>query len=456
MTKDISTLLGQVDLLSVIGSSVPLKRVARNGRDGSEYAGPCPFCKDGDDRFRVWPEHSKGRGRFWCRVCGSSGDAIDYLQGIDGLSFPEAVKVLGGDIASRPIAHRQIVSRPPDRLAPPAEKWQSAARDFVEEARSRLWTVKGTKGLNYLHERGLDDETIRAAGLGYNDSLKRQLRSAWGLEPSSDGKIHVWLPEGVVIPWEIGGVIWKVNIRVISAGKTNGRSTQRYSSPPGCAVGLYNADAIDATHPVVLVEGELDALTITQFAGDLVVAVATGSTSGARRAKWIARLAPALQVLVAFDAEEKGDAAAAYWLDVLPNAKRWRPYWKDANAMAQDGADVRGWIAAGLGVTIDETSESEIQRVGWGLGLHEAIYDGREQPDAKASGLIPGRIKLDDLLDESRSDSGERPAWPCSICGATSWWQHTRDGRWICGRCHPKPSDLVANADTRWSEQQAA
>jgi hypothetical protein len=65
---------------------------------------------------------------------------------------------------------------------------------------------------------------------------------------------------------------------------------------------------------------------------------------------WIARLALCPLVLVAFDAEEeKGDKAARYWLGVLDNAVRWRPYWEDANAMAQDGVDVRGWIEAGVG-----------------------------------------------------------------------------------------------------------
>jgi hypothetical protein len=54
-------------------------------------------------------------------------------------------------------------------------------------------------------------------------------------------------------------------------------------------------------------------------------------------------------VLVAFDAEvDKGDVAAAWWVRVLPNAQRWRPYWDDANAMAQGGADVRAWVAAGV------------------------------------------------------------------------------------------------------------
>jgi len=67
------------------------------------------------------------------------------------------------------------------------------------------------------------------------------------------------------------------------------------------------------------------------------------------------------RVLVAFDAEvDKGDVAAAWWVRVLPNAQRWRPYgddanaqrWRpygdDANAMAQGGADVRAWVAASV------------------------------------------------------------------------------------------------------------
>jgi hypothetical protein len=39
--------------------------------------------------------------------------------------------------------------------------------------------------------------------------------------------------------------------------------------------------------PVVLVEGEFDALTVQQVAGDRAVAVATGSTSGSRRPAWV-------------------------------------------------------------------------------------------------------------------------------------------------------------------------
>src|SRR5262245_6028709 len=44
-------------------------------RQTGEYAGPCPSCGDGTDRFHLWTQASGSRpaGRYWCRVCGISG-----------------------------------------------------------------------------------------------------------------------------------------------------------------------------------------------------------------------------------------------------------------------------------------------------------------------------------------------------------------------------------------------
>jgi hypothetical protein len=54
-------------------------------------------------------------------------------------------------------------------------------------------------------------------------------------------------------------------------------------------------------------------------------------------------------VLIAFDSDDAGEKASAFWYEALPEARRWRPYWDDANTMLQDGVDLKRWIVAGLG-----------------------------------------------------------------------------------------------------------
>ena len=71
------------------------------------------------------------------------------------------------------------------------------------------------------------------------------------------------------------------------SGGSNGRrplarrqltaGAHKYVGPAGFTNDLYNADALTSTRPAMLVEGELDALTVAQEAGDLVSPVAAGA-----------------------------------------------------------------------------------------------------------------------------------------------------------------------------------
>ena len=61
--------------------------------DGGEWCGVCPKC-GGRDRFHVWPNKGAS-GKFWCRGCGWSGDGIQFLRDLEGLSYPEACRRLG-------------------------------------------------------------------------------------------------------------------------------------------------------------------------------------------------------------------------------------------------------------------------------------------------------------------------------------------------------------------------
>lgn len=354
-----------VDLLALVGQDSNLKRVSR--ANGDEYAGPCPFC-GGKDRLRVWPNHSKGprwaclSGKAGRAGCGRGGDAIAYMVERGDLTPKQAGELRG---AGEPVntGPRIRQPRPPAPLppaVPPGQEWQRAGRGFVSVCQAVLWGPEGAAALGWLRGRGLTDKTIKAAGLGWNSEDLWQPPELWGLEPweTDKGKPgQVWLPRGWVIPWEVGGDLWRVNIR--RPNQELDKDRQRYPGreppkyigpkrPAGTGNALYNAAALTRERPAVLVEGEIDALTVGQFAGDLVTAVATGSTAGARLVRWVALLAACPVVLVAYDADTPGQKAAAWWLDVLPNARHWRPLWGDVNQMAQDGADLRAWVQCGL------------------------------------------------------------------------------------------------------------
>jgi DNA primase len=311
----------------------------------NECKGPCPFCRAGDDRFRLW----LNEGRYWCRVCGKQGDAIQFTRDYKSMGYRDACSYLGRPSHYETGSLRSIqpsIQQPPRTSEiPPKLAWQNPACDFVLDCAYHLMgSSEGDKARAWLHKRTLSDVTLNEHRIGFNPTDQWVEREAWGLpsEFNSKGDIKkLWLPRGIVIPWWIDGDLWGIRIRrPVSAPK--------YYWLPGGTLALYNADALTPNQPAALLEGEFGTLTLSQTAGDLVTAVATGSTCGARRTKWIARLSTASVVLVAFDADDPGDTAAQYWLDNLPNARRWRPFWGDANDMAQDGVDVRSWIEAGV------------------------------------------------------------------------------------------------------------
>lgn len=352
--------LTHIDLLALIGADTPLQRAGAT--NGGEFAGPCPVC-GGEDRFRVWPQPAQGNPRYWCRQCGACGDAVDYLRWREpGLSFREACARLGilnvGD-GTRSAARwsretvRVAAPRPAARTWPAltSEVWQQRAQAFAARCQAALWEASNRPALDYLRARGLTDATIEWAGLGFNRTSLSEPRAAWGLDEAGAGDKPVWAPPGIVIPWWIGGRLWRVNVRRLKVARGKALpydGENKYMQPAGCAPGLYNVDALRAGAAVVMVEGEFCALSLLQAAGDLAVPVATGSVSGARRPRWLGKLALAGRVLLAFDDDAPGARAAVWWAARLPEACRLVPARHDVNAMLAAGDDLRAWAAAAL------------------------------------------------------------------------------------------------------------
>ena len=319
-----------MNILDLIEQYTPLKRTAST--DGGEWHGACPLC-GGKDRFAVWPNSAKPG--WWCRQCNRKGDAIQFLREL-GHSYPDACRMLGEE----PREKAQAQPLPPAACNPPSADWRKAGAAFVLQAQA--WLEDAPDARQYLHSRGLTDATIARAGLGYNPAGRTSERAKWGI--ANDGDKHeIWLPQGIVIPCYAAGTLWKIQIRRDEAAPGH----DRYMTVNASGNALYGADSVQPNRPAMLVEGPFDALAASQAAGDLCGVAACG-TSGARRARWQVALGLASEVLISLDADDAGDAAARWWVDALPNARRWRPSWSDPAQMLQDGADVRGWVLAGL------------------------------------------------------------------------------------------------------------
>lgn len=337
--------LSGVDLLALIESDVRLRQVARTG--GGEWHGPCPFC-GGVDRFCVWPNSDPAR--YWCRECDAGGDAISYVRARRGLTFPDALAELR---INRPVGERAAPApaAPAPLCVPPSDVWQAGAAAVVWEAMRALWRPEGATTKAYLTgQRRLTVGTLHAAGIGCNPADRHIPAAAFGL----DREEPVYLPRGIVIPWfgEDGETIWRVQIRRPLSRAQQLAGVPKVLQVPGGANGLYHVEALQAARPAMVLEGELNVLTVQQEAGGLVAPVGTGATSWARDLRWLMRLGGCCTTLISFDGDDdpaKGDRAAAWWTGALgATATRWRPWANDPNGMLQAGGNVRAWVQAGL------------------------------------------------------------------------------------------------------------
>lgn len=320
-----------VDLLGLIQKNTVVRHVA-NTR-GGEYAGACPKC-GGVDRFRVQP----AQGAWSCRQCHERwGDAIEYIKWFHNVGFKEAMNILGLPLDSQPRMTYNVVTTDPDAPKPLGAEyaalndpdWQDEAMKFCDMAYKILWSEVGNKARAYLENRGITPNVMESAGLGYNPV---DFKLQWGLT-------EVWMPRGIIIPWLIGGQLWRVNCR--PPVPINGK---KYIQAAGSANGLYNADAIRRFRVVIMTEGEFDSLVIRSTVPH-VVPVATGAASWSRVTRWLSRLALAEDVLLAFDTDKAGADAVDWWQHALGDkAARITPTEHDITDMWKAGQSIREWL----------------------------------------------------------------------------------------------------------------
>jgi hypothetical protein len=278
------------------------------------------------------------------------------------MSFVEAVAYLtGASTPTIPTSHRSTPAIKP-RVATSAEPSGMTAADalaLVEAAQQRLWTPAGfgPATLDYLHRRGLSDEAIRGARLGYAEALPLSGR-----------------PRGVVIPWFDNGRLALVKLRQPDGMKPKYREVFR--DRPTLYPGRH---VIRPGRPLVIVEGEFDAILVRQALGELAPVVTLGSASSRPVPGILGTMLAAAPWYIATDGDEAGDKAADGWPS---SARRVRPAAKDWTAAHLAGVNLRDWWEE---VLVREAFLAGLQARGVRL-------DGRLVHPRIAIGTVTGRV----------------------------------------------------------------
>src|SRR5438067_896816 len=151
------TLKQQADIVRVVGDYVKLKKAG-----AQNFSGLCPFHSEKTSSFSV---HGT-RQFFHYFGCGASGDVFSFVQKIENITFPEAV---------RAVAQKLNIPLPKTSFSSPAEAKEAKLRTVLLDVHERacaffqecLRRPEGARAREYLAGRGLDEETIRRFRIGY-------------------------------------------------------------------------------------------------------------------------------------------------------------------------------------------------------------------------------------------------------------------------------------------------
>lgn len=162
------TLKMQTDIVRIIGDYVKLKK------SGSQnYSGLCPFHGEKTPSFSV---HAT-RQFYHCFGCSVSGDVFSFVQKIENVAFPEAVRI---------VAQKMGVPLPKVTYSSPEEARDAKLRTGLLEMHDQacdffqdyLRRPEGANARQYLASRGLEQETITRFRIGYAPDSGFILRDA--------------------------------------------------------------------------------------------------------------------------------------------------------------------------------------------------------------------------------------------------------------------------------------
>ena len=311
-------LYARADIVQIVSAYVPLKK------NGSRYWGLCPFHHEKTPSFSVNAEQNL----YYCFGCKAGGNVVQFVQEMERLTYPEAVEYLARQMHI-PVP---VMQEDPDyeHRRTQRERLLNANRAAAKWYHAQLWLPENQRLLEYLHDRGVDDGTIRKFGLGAApdawDALttelenqgytQEELRLAGLTVVKPDSRFDMFRNRAIFPIIDAQGQVLGFG------GRAMGDAQPKYLNTSDTPVfnkrkGVYAANLLKKQRNlkrVILVEGYMDVVALIQHGVNGVVAT-LGTALTNEQARLLKRYAP--EIWVSYDGDSAGQHAIVRALDIF-------------------------------------------------------------------------------------------------------------------------------------------
>ena len=301
------------DIVSVIGDYVELKR------SGSNYIGLCPFHNEKTPSFSVSPS----KGIFHCFGCGIGGDVISFIMQKEGLTYPEAIKFLADKLGI--IVETNEVNK---------EKYEHRKKLYNINNDAKLFFYKNLLindiPKNYIKKRELNNSMINKFVIGYADGKNSLYRYLLSKGHQKDDIIEL----GLVNQDKKGNLYDKFKNRLMFpiddvrgniigfGGRTLIDDKAKYmNSPQSLAYdkskhiyGVSNLKNSTKVGKIILVEGYMDVVSLTNYGFDFAIA-SLGTSLTHDQAKLIKRYCK--NIYICYDGDSAGQNATSRAIEIF-------------------------------------------------------------------------------------------------------------------------------------------
>lgn len=239
----------------------------------------------------------------------------------------------------------------------PDTAWQSKASAYLFQCFKYLMSAAGKEHRDWLNNRGISNEIIKTARLGWNTKAISFDRESWGLIPDENeaGKQkQIWIPEGLVIPYFKNDQL--VRLRIRQSNLREG-STDRFLLVAGSSMdymtypSLTPDMAVLKKTPCIVVESELDGWLLhdqIQKTKALLTVFAIGNSSSRPNQTAHEIFIASKQVNICLDNDEAGNTETIWWMNQYhPRSRDMRmlkAFGKDPGEAFKKGFDFTEWL----------------------------------------------------------------------------------------------------------------